>query len=145
MKTKLAVLVLLGTALASASVAVGGDAKGELKKFEGTWAIESGQRGGKAMPAADAEKITFTFAAGKFTQTYGDMEKEGTFNIDPGKKPPQIDMTLGDKTVEGVYAFKGGKLTLCVAEKGQGRPAKFESPEGSKNILLVLKRVKAKK
>jgi uncharacterized protein (TIGR03067 family) len=142
MKARLSVLVLLGVALASGGVAVGGDAKAELKKFQGEWAVESAQLGGKPLPAAEAEKITLTFTGGKVRRRYGDVEKEGRFKIDPGKKPPQIDLTVEDKSVEGVYAFKKGKLTLCVAEKGQGRPTKFESPAGSKTFLAVLRRVK---
>jgi uncharacterized protein (TIGR03067 family) len=140
MKTRLAVFVLLGAALASAGVAAGGDAKAELKKFEGTWAIESAQRGGTVMSAAEAKMMTFTFTGSKVTQHFGDKVRKGTFKINPGKNPRQIDVTL-DKTAKGIYAFKGGKLTLCLTESGE-RPTEFKSPEGSKTVILVLKRTK---
>jgi uncharacterized protein (TIGR03067 family) len=143
MKTRLAAVLLTGAALASVGVAVGGDAKADLKKFQGTWAVESAQKGGKDEPEGKLEKIHFVFAGEKLTFKEGGKETEGTIKIDPSKKPSQIDVTIEGKTYEGIYAFKGGKLRLCVAEQGQGRPTEFKSPEGSKTILATLKREKS--
>src|SRR5262249_62115477 len=142
MRTRVAGLVLLGVTLVSASVAVGGDAKAELKKFEGTWAVESAREGGKDVPADKLKGITFTFRGDKMVFGKGDKEKdEATFKIDPGKKPPHIDLMTKGKTLPGIYAFEGGQLKLCFGVDAE-RPSKFESPAGSKTVLLVLKRAK---
>jgi uncharacterized protein (TIGR03067 family) len=142
MKTRLVAVVLMGAAFASVGVAVGGDAKADLKKFAGTWAVESAVAGGKEEPADKIEKVRFIFAGDKLTFKEGDKEEEGSFKIDPAKKPKQIDLTIKGKSHEGIYAFAKGKLKLCVALEG-GRPTKFESPAGSKTILVVLKREKS--
>src|SRR5262245_6337432 len=140
MKTRLGVLALLGAALASASVAVGGDAKAELKKFEGTWAVESAVEGGAAVPAGRIRDATVTFSGDKVTvRGQGGKAIEGTFQIDPGQKPRHIDLTLKGKAIPGIYAFEGGKLKLSTSREG-GRPTEFSSPEGSKASLMVLKR-----
>jgi uncharacterized protein (TIGR03067 family) len=143
MKTRLAAVVLLGAAFAAVGVAAGGDAKKDLKRFEGTWAIESGTKAGMALPAEEVEKVRLTFAGNKVTQRMGDKEEEGSFKIDPGKKPRQIDVTMKGKTYAGIYAFEKGKLKICITDEGGERPTKFESPEGSKTAVVVLKRVKS--
>jgi uncharacterized protein (TIGR03067 family) len=144
MKTRLAAVILLGTAFAAVGVAAGGDAKKDLKRLTGTWAVESAIKGGKALPEDEIAKVRFKFDGEKVTFKEGDKEEEGTIKIDPSKKPKHIDVTLKGKTHEGIYRFlKGGKLTVCVAVgDGEARPTKFESPEGSKIILVVLKREK---
>jgi uncharacterized protein (TIGR03067 family) len=144
MKTRLSVLMLLGMALASAGVAFGGDTKAEMKKFEGTWAVESSRVQGKDAPAETIKWERVIFRGGKATFVKNDGEKvEATYKIDPARKPPHIDLTFGGITgPPGIYAFEGGKLTICFGEE---RPVKFESPAGSKTMLLVLKRAKEKK
>src|SRR5262245_48689562 len=147
MKTTLTTLLLVGTALASAGVAVGGDAKAikaELKKFEGTWAVESIRLAGKEVSGPYEEKVRLVFAGNKVT--YVDLNvksrDEGAFKIDPAKKHAHIDITLKGKTIRGSYAFEGGKLKICTDGVGKVRPTEFSAPEGSKNLLIVLKRAK---
>jgi uncharacterized protein (TIGR03067 family) len=141
MKTRLGA-VLLVMAFASAGVAVGGDAKAELKKFQGTWAVESSQDGGKAPPAKLVKLLTITFSGDRFTVRFGDkVVEDGKFKIDSGKKPGHIDLPSEGKTAPGIYAFEGGKLKICFNDGG-GRPTAFRSPEGSKISLMVLKRAK---
>jgi uncharacterized protein (TIGR03067 family) len=142
MKTRLAAVALLCGAFASAAVAVGGDAKAELKKFAGTWAVESARDRGKDAPEDKIKNTTFTFSGNKITFRQGTKEEsEGTFKIDPTKKPRHIDLTIEGKPVPGIYAFEGGKLKICV-NQGAERPTEFSSPEGSKITLIVLKRAK---
>jgi uncharacterized protein (TIGR03067 family) len=143
MKTRLAAVVLVGAALLSVGVAAGGDAKADLKKFAGTWAVESAKKEGKAPPEGELDKVRFVFTGDKLTVKHGDKEEEGTFKIDSSKKPRQIDVMIKGKTHEGIYAFEGGKLKICVVDEGGTRPTKFESAEGSKTMVIVLKREKS--
>ena len=144
MKTRLGVLVLLGTVLTSAGIAARGDGKdvkAELKRFQGTWAVASSQKGGK--PVGMLKNGRLTFAGDRITLRQGDQETfEGAFQIDPSKKPRHIDLMFnGEKAVPGIYASEGGKLKLCLNPDGE-RPTEFRSPEGSNTLLLVLKRAK---
>jgi len=130
-------------AFAVVGVAVGGDAKADLKKFAGTWAVEKALKGGQPPPGDEATNMRFSFAGDKMTLKQGDKNIEGTFKIDAGKKPRHIEVMIEGKTFEGIYKFEKGRLTMCVTEQREARPTKFESPEGSKIILVVLKREKS--
>jgi uncharacterized protein (TIGR03067 family) len=143
MKTRLAGLVLLGVALALSEVAAGGDAKAELKKFEGTWAVELAVKRGKPSPGAKVDQLRLTFAGDKVTILgEGGKEIQATFKIDPSQKPHQINVAFDGNTIEGIYAFEGGKLKICTAQTGRDRPTEFKSTKESGAELLVLKRVK---
>jgi uncharacterized protein (TIGR03067 family) len=87
MKTRLTALMLLGIPLVPAGIVAGGDAKAELKKFEGTWEVESFRERGKDAPASEIKNMTFFFSGNKITFRRGKDKTEGTFKIDPGKNP----------------------------------------------------------
>jgi uncharacterized protein (TIGR03067 family) len=134
---------LLAVVFATAGVVAGGDAKADLKKFHGTWSVAKAQKGGKDAPEGEIKALRLVFSGeNKLELKFGEKGIEGTFKIDPKKKPSQIDVSLMDKTAEGIYQFKGGMLELCVGEPGDPRPTEFKSAEGSKVILLILKRDK---
>jgi len=135
--------MLMTAAFASFAAAAGGDGKGDLKQFEGTWAVESAKKGGEDPPAGELDKVRFVFAGEKVTVRHDGKEEEGTIKINAGKKPRQIDLTVKGKTLEGIYQFEKGKLTICLVEEGQTRPTKFESPKGSRSMLMILKRGKS--
>jgi uncharacterized protein (TIGR03067 family) len=139
---RIKVMVLLAVVFASAGVVAGGDAKADRKKIEGTWSVASAQKGGKDAPEGEIQQLRLVFAGDKLTLKFGEKSKEGTFKIDPGKKPKHIDVTMGDKTAAGLYRFNKGMLELCVVEPGGERPTEFKSPEGSMIMILILKREK---
>jgi uncharacterized protein (TIGR03067 family) len=136
-------VVLMAVLFASAGVVAGGDAAKEQKKFEGTWSIASAQKGGKEAPGEELKQLRFTFSGNKLKLTFGEKSMEGNFKVDPSKKPAQIDVTMQDKTAEGIYQFKDGMLELCINEPGMGgRPTEFKSKEGTMTTVIVLKREK---
>ncbi len=141
-------VVILGLAMLTATSVPGQDEKKPAKKDEdrirGTWMMVSGKKGGENAPDEIVEKMRLTFKKdGQFKAVLPDKEIEGTYTIDPGKKPRQIDISHDGKTMEGIYAFEGKELKLCIGEPGQ-RPAEFASPEGSHIMLMVLKRAEKK-
>ena len=133
-------VVLLAVVFASASVVAGGDAKGDLKKFAGTWSVVSAVKGGKDAPENEIKDVRLTFKGDKMTFMKGDDTKDGTITLDATKKPRQIEVMIEGKSHPGIYKFEGDQLKLCVGETE--RPAEFKSPEGSKTMLIVLKREK---
>lgn len=136
------VVVLLAAVFTSAGAGAGGDAKTELKKFAGTWSFVSIQKDGKdELPEEVRNTLRLTFAGDKLTFADAKETRNGTFKIDPTKKPKQIDLMVDDKTVKGIYRFKGDTLELCAGEPGEARPGEFKAPVGNRKIsLVVLKR-----
>jgi uncharacterized protein (TIGR03067 family) len=136
-------VILLAVVFASAGVVAGGDAKSELKKFEGTWSVASAQKGGKDAPEGELSQLRLVFSGDKLTLKFGEKSKKGSIKLDPAKKPKHIDLTIEDKTAVGLYRFKkDGMLELCVTEPGGDRPTEFKAPEGSMVMILILKREK---
>jgi uncharacterized protein (TIGR03067 family) len=121
--------------------------KKEAPSIVGEWNGEKAVRGGQEMPIPEAG-ITVTFTAdGKLKVTEGGKEKEehGTYKLDAKKTPGEIDITppKEDGTHLAIFKIDGDTLTICLSDKGSTeRPTKFESPDGSKIMLLTLKRAK---
>lgn len=135
-------LVVVGVLTSFAVLQAGGDQKGE-KELLGTWSMVSGIKAGQNAPKEVLEHFRLTFSPnGKLSVKAEDKkEMEGTYKLIAGKKPAEIDLTVNNKTIPGIYVFEGGNLKLCFGEPNS-RPTEFASPEGSKTMLLVLKRDK---
>jgi uncharacterized protein (TIGR03067 family) len=136
-------------ALTATLVALSGGVAGEAKKskLEGTWKVVAAVEGGKEAPKAD--EYTLLITGDRFTFKQGDAVKfSGTFKRDRTKKPRQIDATVTEgpdkykgKTSLGIYEFKDDTLRWCAGEPGSDeRPSAFASPEGSRILLMTLKR-----
>jgi uncharacterized protein (TIGR03067 family) len=116
--------------------------KEDQERIQGTWKVESGEVGGLKNPD-DLLKIQLVFMAEKVISKIGDAEKKkGTFQLDATAKLKTIDVRTDDQLVHGIYKLEGDTLTICLDESGEARPAEFESKEGTKVALVVLKRVK---
>jgi uncharacterized protein (TIGR03067 family) len=69
----------------------------------------------------------------------------GTFTVNAAKKTIErkdLEGSNKDKTFQGIYEIKADTLKTCWGEAGKERPKTFESKEGSKRELDVLKRAK---
>jgi uncharacterized protein (TIGR03067 family) len=133
-----------GAALPQRAAAQGSDkGKSDNDLLQGTWEVVEAEKGGEKLPEEIIKTIKLTFKGDKFTFAAGDESKEGTFKLDPTKKPRAIDVSIDDKTIKGIYAFEGKKLKICAGDAGQERPKEFKS-EGEIN-LVVLQRAPAKK
>jgi uncharacterized protein (TIGR03067 family) len=129
--------------------------KEELKKdvpIVGEWAGVKATGAGKERPIPPGG-VTFKFTAdGKLIVMEGKREKadEGTYKLDTKKDPAEIDIIPpADKAergpAKGIFKVDGDMLTICLAvEKDGERPTKFESPVGSRIMLMTFKRVTKK-
>ena len=132
-------------------VAVGAPApKAEPKKeaptVVGKWVPENAMVGGR--PDNPPPGTTFEFTAdGKFVMTTdGNVRPEmASYTADPKKDPAEVDIEgpggKKEPPIRGIFKTDGDTLTLAMSKDGT-RPTKFESPAGSRVMVMTLKRAK---
>ncbi len=119
------------------------------KGLQGTWTIMSVVDEGETVTAEDlagrsvkidGDKIEFIGRPDDDSSTC----PKGTFSLDPAKEPCQIDVQF-EKVAHpclGICLQDGDQAKLCISRTKGERPKAFESPEGSKVLLMVLERDK---
>jgi uncharacterized protein (TIGR03067 family) len=142
--------VLLGLALTLGAPATKDAPKKDPPTIVGEWVGEKAITGGKEKPVPDGG-ISFNFTDdGKLVVkegTRGDAAsyKTGSYKIDAKKNPAEIDIIpppdKKEPTIQGIFKIEGDTLTICIGHD-TARPTKFESAEGAKTMLMILKRAK---
>ena len=115
----------------------------DASNIQGTWIIESAMADGKEDNEIKGDRMTFK--DGIVTVKTKEKDEKGTYKIDPSQKPKTIDVKEDgkDKVYQGIYKLEGDKLTICIPEQaGNKRPTEFTAKEGSKQMILQLKREK---
>jgi uncharacterized protein (TIGR03067 family) len=136
--------MLLALSLTLAAPAPKEVPKKEAPTVVGNWVPESLVMSGTPEKLDAGMSFTLT-ADGKclVKEGAGDPD-EMLYNIDPKKDPGHFDLRepgMQGELMKGIYKLDGDTLTICLSMKGD-RPDKFESPAGSMNLLVTLKRVK---
>src|SRR5262245_27375446 len=96
------------------------DLEKEIKKFQGTWTIESSVAGGQELPADQLKGFIVIFEGDKHTVKNGDkVIQVGTQKLDPSKSPKAIDVTMTEgpnkgAVMLGIYEFDGDTLKACL-------------------------------
>src|SRR4051794_20063645 len=104
------------------------DAKNDMKAFEGTWLLVSGEHDGKAESDDFHKKSRLEVKGNKHTVKLGDMSHKATHKLDASKKPKTIDVTLDDGTkIEAIYELSGDTFKICLPAKGKDRPKEFSA------------------
>jgi RNA polymerase sigma-70 factor (ECF subfamily) len=111
------------------------DAKSDKKAIQGTWVAVSGEQNGQKVPKEKLEAIKLIFTEDKVTRE-GYEPTEGTYTIDPEKKPKEIDLFANAKPWKGIYELNGTTLKLNC--KRDDRPTDFDSNGG--RFLLILEK-----
>jgi uncharacterized protein (TIGR03067 family) len=117
----------------------------DLDKLQGTWQMQKLVGRGKEIDGDRARAISYVFDGDSAKRLVNGVDRKdpGTIKIDASKKPAHIDLKPakeGDPTMLGIFEIDGDTLKWCFSSKK--RPEKFESVEGSDNILMIFKRVK---
>jgi uncharacterized protein (TIGR03067 family) len=142
MKLQLWLVTLAGLRAADATK---DDIEKELKKFQGSWRIESLEFDEQQVPADALKDARLTFKGDTFSTKNGDA---GTIKLAPDKKPKEIDITLTEgrgkgNTLRGIYEIEGDTYKLCASSMpGKERPKEFTAKKGTGFGIQVLKRVK---
>jgi uncharacterized protein (TIGR03067 family) len=144
--------LVLATVLAGT---LGGTAQEGAKKdredMQGAWTVSRFVLAGQDSPEDLSKKITFVVDGDKLiVKLDSSVLSEGTFVLDPGKNPKQIDVTSTagpDKgqTKLGIYEIDGDMLKTCFYvddSSTKKRPAEFASAKDSLTSLAVMKRMK---
>jgi uncharacterized protein (TIGR03067 family) len=120
--------------------------KNDLVRLQGTWKVVSMIDDGKEAPPEKIKGARLIFESDRYALRGGEESFRGSFRIEPGKKPGQIDTTFvnedGKETgrARGIYELDGKKLRVAWRHKGEGRPAELASKPGSGVRLMVLER-----
>jgi RNA polymerase sigma factor (sigma-70 family) len=128
-----------GAAAPEAPTANAGRAESDAarKALQGTWVAVSGKRGEREMSPENLRtwgRLVFT---GDTVAREGAEPKRGTYSIDPGRRPREIDLfTDGDILWKGIYEIERGVLRLALTT-GDERPKEFISRDG---LLIVLEK-----
>jgi uncharacterized protein (TIGR03067 family) len=132
-------LATLGGALSLLFLALRPGAQSVQNRLQGTWAISSMTMGGIPIPGAQAQ---ITITGNQMTL----LDVPGTYRIDAGKNPMQIDWIVPTGVTPGIFEFRGNQLTLCLVQDPAGpqanappRPADF-SPQPGKMVMIFNRR-----
>ena len=113
---------------------------------QGAWIVVSAERDGK--PSAEVAGHRLTFSGDAFTiQLEGRTLYRGTYSVESGRKPVQIDFRHAEggikgKTWKGIYRLEGETLRICdnAPNMAKPRPTQFSTKPGSGVICIVFKR-----
>jgi hypothetical protein len=124
-------------------------------EIKGEWKISAATDGKGAITSGDGYKLT---VGDKEAQWGGlpyiaDKKGKGAVKVDASKKPPTIELKVGDNVYKGIYRIeetKDGKqetLDLLFSPAGGDFPKefgkeKFGLPEGFKGVLMLGSRKK---
>jgi uncharacterized protein (TIGR03067 family) len=146
MKTRLLTIAAVGLFLAAAAPKED-DAKKELEKWQGTWTRVGAEEKGQKLSDDELKKmpVTLIIKEDKFTVKVGEQTLEGTFKIDPAKKPKAYDAKATNaegKTEEsiGIYEIDGDMLKVCFVSADKERPKEFKADAGSDSLLHTYKK-----
>jgi uncharacterized protein (TIGR03067 family) len=146
------VMGLIVLAVVAGVVSADDKTEAEVKKLEGAWEIVALVLGSKRIEAPKSGNGGgFVFAKDmKLTlKDPGKPDKPGTYTIDAGANPKQIDLIEskegngkpGEK-LQGIYEIDGDSLKLALSAEGSKgkRPSTFQ---GENVMILHLKRQKS--
>lgn len=119
-----------------------------LRDMEGTWAFESLEVGGVAMPNGAFSNSQLVINGDRFNMLSPEGDYIGVFDIQISEEPFKIDIDFiegpeAGNSCEGIFMLDGNSLTICLGLVGETRPTEFATKTGSQHALEVLRRVRS--
>lgn len=125
------------------------DAKKDQDAMQGDWVVVSGERDGMPLPPEVIKSLKRTVKGDQSTvMQNGKLANQGTFKLDPSKKPKTIDFTFAEpeeakgKVMMGIYELEGDTFKVCFAPPGAPRPTEFAGKAGTGTTFATWKREK---
>ena len=108
----------------------------------GEWEPIVAELGGKDFPIAGFQGVVLRLTA----DTYEFGTDRGSYALPPGDPPARMDVRGVDgpnagRTIPALYEFAGDKLTIAYQLGSGDRPAAFQSPSGSRVLLVRYRRI----
>jgi uncharacterized protein (TIGR03067 family) len=135
-----------------AAQAQGQSADAELKKFQGTWVMISGEMDGRKVDDAHVKQSRITFVGDKMEVIVPHQHKDTIFatvvKLDTTKNPKEMQWVRSSGphagiTMTAIYEFEGpDKVKFCFDPAGSAAPKTFATDKGSGHIFQTWKRVK---
>ena len=148
MRSTLRMVVAFGVLVTGSGLLASDDAtRTERARWEGTWRVVASEKDGQGSPPGDVESTAYSVAGDKYTvRRQGEVVEEGTFRIDPTRKPRSIDVFPSKpegKIQRGIYEWgEDGTIRICFAHPGEeDRPARFSTTEGTGHTLTTARRI----
>ena len=139
----------VAAAIAALAVAAA-PADADRAALRGTWVLSAATLEGRDH-TDDFRGMKLILDGDRYTLDFDKNTDKGTFTLDPAKTPKRIDVRSAEgpfkgKTLPGIYELKGDTLRLCLDGDGKAdkRPAAFEAPGTTRNMLLTYRREKTK-
>jgi uncharacterized protein (TIGR03067 family) len=136
-------------AVADLPQTAGGAGQDDKDALQGVWVAQSMESDGRPAPPEEVKRMRLTFRGDKLLLRGNfddDREEECAYKVDPKPSPKQLDFTppKEPKPILCIYEVKGDELKVCLrhASSSEGRPTEFATKQGSKLILVVLKKQK---
>ncbi len=141
--TTLAALVVTMIAVASSSA----QTKQDRDSLQGSWNLVGVERGGNQVGEDKIKEVAavLTFSGTQINFKTPMKESQGSFQLRPEQKPPEIDIDIqgNDKTGKGIYHLQGSDLQICIDVSGKAdRPREFKTQADSAHVLYRFKRSK---
>jgi len=116
-------------------------------EVDGTWKPVEAEMGGMKLPAELMKDWSLELEKGKYVLKGAESPDQGTYAIDPKKKPRTMDIlgTEGPnkgKSFPCIYELDGDTLRICYDLAGKKRPSEFKTAKQTKEYLVTYKREK---
>jgi uncharacterized protein (TIGR03067 family) len=123
----------------------------ESSDLQGTWNLVYQESGGKKLPNEKAAekfhgKMVFEGSEIRYTVELPGFDFKFSYQLYSNQQPKGIDLKVTETpdskgietTMKGIYRLEGDNLKICY--NPAKRPTEFAAAEGSKNVLIVLKK-----
>jgi len=107
--------------------------------IRGAWRAVRMEQTEQESSASVVGHLTLLFDDKRFVMRLGQqLIAEAPYTVDAGQNPPTIKLTYQGQATHGIWARKGDRLTLCLADVDQPRPKKFVvGPDGGRLVLVL--------
>jgi uncharacterized protein (TIGR03067 family) len=143
-----ACLLVLSAAFAAAAENDKVEAKKDLERMQGAWAVTAVEEDGKPLGGELIKGWKLTITGDRYVFEPGKERIEGVYELDPAHKPKHINATRtsGDargKVLQGIYQIDGDEMKMCYQVPGAAkRPAAFATRASDGVRLYVFRRIK---